>query len=84
MLNGSRGDKDDDSRGDLFSVKETKIQCQINYPSSYEALNTWDKTKEEVFSEGRRHEICCFFEYLAVNYFTFTVFHFADKFLNEQ
>ena len=31
-----------------------------------------------------RPKICCSFENLAINYFTFTAFHSADKFSNEQ
>ena len=31
-----------------------------------------------------RPKICCFFENLALNYFTFTVLHSTDKFSNEH
>ena len=31
-----------------------------------------------------RSKICCFFENLAVNYFTFTALQSVDKFSNEQ
>ena len=34
--------------------------------------------------ESSRPKICCYSENLAVNYFTFTAPHYADKFENKQ